>query len=162
MTGLSIKGVESDHHITGAFERSRRHPHIHATAVHDHVGFELLFEACKSHVLVCAEESKKRRRCWENQRNDDEVDCEQSLLFLWIKSNTSRWLRSRKERVGWKIDRSPTSPLPSFSPLICIILLFRSPCVADERRASAGGLMMKETYVVLTCYKAQHPGPKAH
>ena len=75
MAGLSIKGVESDHHITGAFERSRRHPHIHTTAVHDHVGLELLFESCKSHVLVCAEKNKKRRRCWENQRNDDEVDC---------------------------------------------------------------------------------------
>ena len=65
MAGLSIKGVESDHHITGAFERSRRHPHIHATAVHDHVGLELLFEACKSYILVCAEENKKRRRCWD-------------------------------------------------------------------------------------------------
>ena len=54
------------------------------------------------------------------------------------------------------------SPLSSFLPLICIILLFRSPCVAEERRATAGGLMIKETYVVLTCYKAQHPGPIAH
>ena len=82
MAGLSIKGVESDHHITGAFERSRRHPHIHTTAVHDHVRLELLFEACKSHVLVCAEKNKKRRRCWEKQRDDDEVDCKQSVVFF--------------------------------------------------------------------------------
>ena len=73
-----------------------------------------------------------------------------------------RRLRSPKEQLGQKIDRSPTSPLSSFVPLICIILLFRSPCVAEERRATAGGLMIKETYVVLTCYKAQHPGPIAH
>ena len=60
MAGLSIKGVESDHHVTGAFERSRRHPLIHAIAVHDHVGLELLFEACKSHVLVCTGENKTK------------------------------------------------------------------------------------------------------
>ena len=83
-------------------------------------------------------------------------------IFLQIESNMRSRLRRREDRAGRKIDRSPTSPLSSFLPLICTILLFRSPRVAEERRATARGLIMKETYVVLTCYKAQHPGPIAH
>ena len=75
-----------------------------------------------------------------------------------------RRLQRRTERAGRKIDRSPTSPLSSL--LVFTINLhnftLRSPRVAEERRATARGLIMKETYVVLTCYKAQHPGPIAH
>ena len=72
--------------------------------------------------------------------------------------------RLRSPKLGRKLTEAQPllSPLSSFLPLICIILLFRSLCVAEERRATAGGLMIKETYVVLTCYKAQHPGPIAH
>ena len=114
MAGLSIKGVESDHHITGAFERSRRHPHIHATAVHDHVGLELLFEACKSHVLVRAEESKKRRRCWENQRKDDEVDCEQSLIFFGSRATSGAGCEAERNELGGKSTEA--QPLLSLSP----------------------------------------------
>ena len=103
MAGLSIKGVESDHHITGAFERSRRHPHIHATAVHDHVRLELLFEACKSHVLVCAEKNRKRRRCWEKQRDDDEVDS--SLLYFSLDREQHEEQAAKTHGTSWAENR---------------------------------------------------------
>ena len=73
-----------------------------------------------------------------------------------------RRLRSPKEQAGRKI-----LPKPNLSSLLVFTInlhnfTLRSPRVAEERRATARGLIMKETYVVLTCYKAQHPGPIAH
>ena len=119
MAGLSIKGVESDHHITGAFERSRRHPHIHTTAVHDHVRLELLFEACKSHVLICAEKNKKRRRCWEKQRDDDEVDCKQSVVFF---SRSRATWGAGCEAPRNKLGRKLTEAQPLLSPLSSLLV----------------------------------------
>ena len=76
-----------------------------------------------------------------------------------------RRLRNPKEQVGQKIDRSPASPLSSL--LVFTINLYNftfslSVRCSEERRPTARGLIMKEKYVVLTCYKAQHPGPIAH
>ena len=128
MAGLSIKGVESDHHITGAFERSRRHPHIHTTAVHDHVRLELLFEACKSHVLVCAEKNRKRRRCWEKQRDDDEVDS--SLLYFSLDREQHEEQAAKTHGTSWAENR----PKPNLSSLLVFTINLHnftfSPCAA--------------------------------
>lgn len=84
------------------------------------------------------------------------------LFFLGSRATRGAGCEAARSKLGGKSTEAQPILSPHFHHLTCIILLFRSPCVAEERRATAGGLMMKETYVVLTCYKAQHPGPIAH
>ena len=45
LTGLSVEGIKSDHHIAGALECSGRHPLICTVAFYYYIGLELLLES---------------------------------------------------------------------------------------------------------------------